>query len=341
MQRMQLLLLTFGFLPALALAEAELFDATGEAVRYSVRGERVNVWAEKDSQDDVSASRVVIQEAKPKRRRPFVPENFATLEPQGLAAIEPAAGGGKKPEPSQEVSGTAKPAGPIGLPKVLIGGKEVLTRREQLDKDRAETTPDALKGPEWQMLLDQRFNIILYAHSPSRGENGAPIQVIVFEDMGCGGCHEALGRIDAALHDFVSQTQVVSIYAPAASTAAASNQAAFYGKVAGRMKKYWEYRAAMVESKPTTADGLFDVLMKSGVRERDARTLMMTDARRFYRELDADALLARTFAASGEMPVVFVNGIRVGSGGVPLDNLSDVLGYVSARIERGLAEPGP
>ncbi|NBX86112.1 MAG: hypothetical protein EBQ80_02575 [Proteobacteria bacterium] len=346
MGKMLLLLLTVGALPAVALAGNELFDTAGEAVRYGLRGQRVDILAVREG--EVSATVAPALTTAPKRRRPFVPENFATLEPQPLAEIEPAAGGApKKKEGDGHGGGAAKEgeaAKPAAVPKITIGGKEVLTRTEQLAKDRAETTPEQLQGPEWQMLLDQRFNIIPYAHSPSKGENGAPIQVVIFEDVGCSKCHETLGRIDAALHDFVSQTQVLSIYAASNASGVAGsegNQAAFYGKVAGRMQKYWDFRATMIESKPTTSEGLFDALIKSGLRERDVRSLMMTDARRFYRELDADTLLARTFAAGGDMPVVFVNGIRVGSGGIPLEKLSDVLAYVSARIERGLAEPGP
>lgn len=237
--------------------------------------------------------------------------------------------------PPKDLEG--KPTDPNQLPKVTIGGQEVMTYRAKTAKDVSESTPSDLQGPVWKEILEKRFNITPYAHDPVQGQANAPIQVIIFEDLSCGQCLPTLGQMDTALAAYTSETSVVHVHAPLGRLQN-TNLPAFYGKVAARMGKFWEYRAALVSSRASTPDTVLDALLKTGVRERDVRSLMMTESRRFYREIDADVLLGRSFAV-GQPPIAFVNGIRVGTGGIPLDKLGDVLHYVSSRIARGLPEP--
>jgi hypothetical protein len=65
---------------------------------------------------------------------------------------------------------------------------------------------------------------------------------------------------------------------------------------------------------------------------------MLSEARRFYRELDGDTQQARALGM-GNTPGVLVNGIRLGDHGLPLTLLPDVLTYVRNRIHAGMAEP--
>lgn len=238
--------------------------------------------------------------------------------------------------PPKDLEGKVKTS-PDGLPKVVIGGQEVVTFKAKTARDVSESTPDDLRGPVWKEILDHRFNITPYAHDPAKGQATAPIQVILFEDLSCGQCLPTLGDTDMALAAYASETSVVHVHAPLGRLQN-TNLPAFYGKVAARMGKFWEYRATLISSRASTPETVLDALLKTGVRERDVRSLMMTDARRFYREIDADTLLSRSFAV-GQPPVIFVNGIRVGTGGIPLDKLGDVLHYVSERVARGLPEP--
>lgn len=240
--------------------------------------------------------------------------------------------------PSKDLEGNEAKETTNQLPKVIIGGKEVITYKTKTARAVSDSTPADLQGPLWKDFLEHRFsNIIPYAHDPIRGQPSAPIQVILFEDLSCGQCLPALGALDTALATYVSQTSVVHIHAPL-GTLQNTNLPAFYGKVAARMGKFWEFRANLIASHASTPDTVLDALLKTGIRERDVRGLMMTESRRFYREIDADVLLGRSFAV-GQPPVAFVNGIRVGVGGIPLEKFPDVLNYVSSRLAHGLEEP--
>lgn len=270
-----------------------------------------------------------------------------------MAQIEPAAGHGAEAPAKAEgghgsPSATGKTEGqksftgkeigtPPPLPTVTIGGQAIITKAQSLANDVADTTPDGLKTPAMLDYLTRRFNVTPYAHSPHRGDYKAPIQVIQFVDLSCGQCMPELAKIDAVLQDSSATVLLTQIHAPTAHFQD-TNMPAFYGKIAARAGVFWEYRANLIQNKPADANAIFDELVKSGVTVRDARSLMLNEARRFYRELDADALLARAFGVS-QPPVLFVNGIRVGEHGLPLDRLADVLNYVNARIQRGLPEP--
>lgn len=283
---------------------------------------------------------------------------------QGYAAIEPASGGGETQpeghEPKPESHGaktesgghepkatgksegkksfTGKTIGAVPtLPTVTIGGKAVISKAEMIANELNDTTPPALREGMFLPHLDRRFSITPYAHNPKRGPNDAQITAVIFADFSCGQCMPELAKIDAALARVSETVQTLHIHAPMVRFQD-TNMPAFYGKVAARGEVFWTYRDMLIAKPTTDANTLFDYLIASGMNIMQARSLMLTDARRFYRELDADSLLARSFSI-GNPPVVFVNGIRLGYGGLPLDKLSDVLEYLHQRITRGMNEP--
>lgn len=235
-------------------------------------------------------------------------------------------------------SHTGKEIGPMPeLPEVMIGGQRLITHEQQIMQDISESTPVGLKGPMWKDWLDHRFSITPFAHDPAMGPADAKIRVVQFVDLACTSCLGELGKIDAVMADYASTTLVTHVHAPSAKFQD-TNLAAFYGEVAARIGLFWQYRARLVRDKPTDGQGVFNLLIGIGVQVKDARMLMLNEARRFYREMDADAMLARTFFVSAN-PVVFVNGIRVGDGGIPLEKLGDVMDYVTRRLAHGLPEP--
>lgn len=319
-----LIAVPFG-MPSKVEAAAELFPATDVTARYDVVS-----WIQ-DWFATTRTARLDVFDAR-------------------LAAIEPAAGHGEaKPADGQSEpaahgksegvkSHTGKVIGaPPPLPAVTIGGKTIQTHSESIAGDLKAVTPKSLDNTFEQESLERRFSITPYVHSPSRGDPKAPVQVIQFADLSCGQCMPELAKIDAAIQDISGSVYIRHIHAPM-ERFQDTNMPAFYGKIADRAGVFWAYRANLIQHNPSTADAMFDELVKSGVAMPDARGMMLTEARRFYRELDADSLLARTFGV-GRPPVVFVNGIRVGASGIPLDKLPDVLHYVTGRIERGLPEP--
>lgn len=307
--------------PADTHAEAELFPGTEITVRYDVVG-----WVKGFISKAIATEQRIAMDAE-------------------LAAIEPAAGGGGghgepaahgKSEGQKSFSGKDLTAAPE-LPTVTIGGKTVVTYAKSIENDLKAAMPEAFAKSSDKDFLERRFNITPYAHSPARGDPKAPIVVYQFTDLSCGQCMPELAKIDAALQDISGSIYIRHIHAPM-ERFQDTNMPAFYGKIADRGGLFWEYRANLIHENPSTSDAMFDLLVKTGVPIAEARSMMLTEARRFYRQLDADALLARTFGV-GRPPTVFVNGIRVGDGGIPLDKLPEVLSYVNARLERDLPEP--
>ncbi|MBI1308255.1 MAG: hypothetical protein GC129_00155 [Proteobacteria bacterium] len=315
----------------------ELFDAQAQAARYSLDFAAIEPAAGEEAPAGAGHTPAATEEEPA-----VVVDGVDEAAPSASEAHddaaanegEHAAGEGEGHAPKKK--SPVKPL-PPELPKVTIGGVPVITHEMQIAEAVSESTPQAFKQRGMDEFLAHRANIIPYAHDPSRGELDAPVQVVLFEDLSCGQCLPQMAAIDAKLADYTSQTHVVQVLA-ASARYQDTNLTAFYGKVAQRVGKFWDYRAKVIAGNLTDPDALFDLLVDTGVPARTVRSMMQSEARRFYRELDADSLLARTFAV-GKPPVVYVNGIRVGEGGLPLDKLSDVLSYVTGRIAHGLPEP--
>lgn len=295
----------------------ELFDDRAHSVRFSLAGLWEKLWEPRG----VHAEAV-------------------------LAAIAPAAGDEGHGEPAEGEGGehaakkshtgkdlTGKPS----IPTVMIGGQAVVTSKDQRAKDVSASTPPGLKGPATTAMLEQRARIKTYAHSPVSGPSNARINVVLFEDLSCNQCMPFVAKIDTALQAYASDTRVTFVNAPTLKFQD-TNQPAFFGKIAAKMGAFWTYRAKLIANPPADDAALFNELIDSGVKLADARSMMLADARRFYRELDGDALLAESFRVN-KPPVVYVNGIRLGEGGLPLESLDNVLSYVHKRIELKLGEP--
>ena len=161
--------------------------------------------------------------------------------------------------------------------------------------------------------------------------------MIELTDLACTPCLAQLTKLEPVLQDFSSSIVRTHIHVPA-ETRQDTNLPAFYGKVAARSGAFWAYRNALQKAAEITPDVALQALLSTGLKERAVRQLMLSDARRFYRELDADTTLARHFAIS-QPPVLLVNGIRLGHGGLSLDLLRDVLTYVQNRMNHGLEQP--
>lgn len=290
-----------------------------------------------------------------------------------LDAIEPAGGSAKTEAPAtseghsapttgsgegESHSKSTKPGAPPPLPSVTIGGNVVETKVSALAKLQAATTPIALQTPNYKFMLERRIALTPYAHNPQQGQDQATnvlklklipkIQVIELNDLACVSCLNEVAKLEPVLQDFSSSLVRTHIQV-AKATQQDTNLPAFYGKVAARSGTFWAYRQALLvlagaQATPNAAatiapDDALTALLTTGLKERAVRQIMIWDARRFYRELDADQLLARHFALS--MPPIFlVNGIQVGgTNGLPLTMLRDVIIYVQNRLNAELEEP--
>jgi protein-disulfide isomerase len=276
-------------------------------------------------------------------------------------AVEPAAGGhgeepakkeGESPAAGHETSGNEKAGeGSEGghsasggkkekepeFPHVTIGGEDVLTHVDLIARETSNSVPAILKKQLYVDILGVRMVVNTYAHTPQRGDRDARIKVVEFADLGCSKCIDTLREVDADLKPYENKISLAHVYAPSVE-GMGTNMAAFYGKLAERTGKFWEYRQKVMEAKPSTVEATLDILMQLGISEMEARSMLMTESRRFYREMDADTLLARSLG-TGNTPTIFINGIRVGGEGIPIDKLPEVMEYVESRIKNNLPEP--
>jgi protein-disulfide isomerase len=210
-------------------------------------------------------------------------------------------------------------------PSITLGSLKVETSKNLKADAEIAFTPASLRGAETLELLKRRFHFTPYAHDPARGPLGAPISMVEFSDLSCLACMDDLKKADELFEKSAGNLRYVQVYLPV-DAAHQTNLAAFYGKVAQRGGKFWEFRKALFDLKDPAPEAYFDALVTAGVPATDARRWLSTEARRFYRELDADAQLSRALGLD-KPPHFFVNGIHLGDGGIPRAHLADVMSY--------------
>lgn len=276
------------------------------------------------------------------------------LSDAALAAIEPASGGGEADsaegaetaaEPQEEAPGESTDSGD-GKPKddgkkrshtgkvlsaepqfplVTIGGERVITNIMKFEEDLATATPDTLNEGNEPRILRQRTKLITYAHNPVSGTATPRLSIVEFTDLACQPCMKTLEAVDKLMAEHPNDIRLVNVHTPL-NRFNPVNLPAFYGKVAQRGGVFWEYRKALETVTDGTPEIYFDTLMKVGMNRTQARRLMQTEARRFYRELDADAVLTKQMGLHTP-PHVYVNGIHLGQDFIKLEKLPDVVAY--------------
>jgi protein-disulfide isomerase len=244
----------------------------------------------------------------------------------GDIAVSGTAGNGAAEEDETKKSFTGKVlSAEQAMPSISLGILKVETRKDLKSDAEAAFTPASLRKPETEELLKRRFHFTPYAHDAWRGNGNAPITLVEFSDLSCVACMDDLKKADELYESNKNTLRYIQVYLPV-DNAHQTNLAAFYGKVAQRGGKFWEFRQALFDVKESSPEAYFNALVSAGVSAADARRWLATEARRFYRELDADAQLARALGLD-KPPHFFIDGIHVGDGGIPRAQLADVLTY--------------
>lgn len=279
-----------------------------------------------------------------------VPQPPTTLADAELAAIEPASGGEPAPaeghgdspaEGHSSAEETGAPADNVKkshsgkvlnepkFPDVTIGGEKVITNLMQFEQDLATATPDSLREGDEPRILRQRTKLITYAHNPTLGPSQARLTLVEFTDLACQPCIKTMQAVDKEMASHPNDIRLINVHTPL-NRFNPVNMPAFYGKVAQRGGVFWEYRREIEGLADATPDKYFDALMKAGMNRVQARRLMQTEARRFYRELDADSTLTKQMGLLTP-PHVYVNGIHLGGDFIRLEKLPDVVTYELSR----------
>ncbi|MFZ2619642.1 MAG: hypothetical protein WAX89_02110 [Alphaproteobacteria bacterium] len=208
---------------------------------------------------------------------------------------------------------------------ITIGGKNVMEEIRPKSQFELLPLPAALQTPEYMHYMRNRLMLESYAHNPTKGDIQAPVTIVELSDLGCLPCMEKLKAFDKDLADMPNLIRLVHVHAPV-PTAAPSQLAGFYGKMAQSVGKFWEYRTFVQNNKETDANAYFNGLRQLGMDDNKIRMAAIRDARRFYRELDADAALIRQ-AKLKHSPMWLVSGVQVAPSAIPLDKLKHVVEY--------------
>ncbi len=214
-------------------------------------------------------------------------------------------------------------------PIVTISGREIITRSAKKEKTFINVLPEALQTKRSRALLEKRTHIVPANHNPYTGSTTAPLQIILFSDMSCTPCvtlEKELNKIKEK-EKLADHMRITHIYMPENVTRG-TNLAEFYGKLAQKYGKFWEYREALLKMRNLNEEAYLELLLEIGVSKMKTRSSAIRHARKFYKELDWDAAFAKKSRLKNP-PHIFINGIHLGSNGIDLKYLPDIINYES------------
>lgn len=219
------------------------------------------------------------------------------------------------------------------VPKITIGGHQVLTNEQLKHQAFDEDLPESLRNDRARMAIENRRRLQIWNHTPMRGPENAPVVILEITDFSCISCQDLSKHVDNvfAMDKFAGKIQHYVMHLPV-DPYNLTNSAAFYSRLAFDAGYFWEYRKELYDISSATDNVFIDKLLGIGVEEKEIRTLTRNNARRYYRELDADTKTAKSL---GEMrpPALYVNGIKIG-GSVTLQELEPLLEYEVKLYER-------
>ena len=193
----------------------------------------------------------------------------------------------------------------------------------------AELPPGAVKvpSPDEMPVLDRAARA--HAHldrGPSRGPTTAPVTIVVFTDMVCPHCGNALGTIDQLWDEYPSKLRLVVKEMPVHKSAELAAEAAFAADAQG---KFWELHDLMLAHQDDLSrDALLALAPQIGLDVATFRTAL--DTHQYKPSVAADMASAAELELTGT-PSFVINGRRV-IGNYPIAELRAI-------IDEALANP--
>jgi protein-disulfide isomerase len=232
------------------------------------------------------------------------------------------------PKPSTGLPKKAKAKLPLEHPPVHILGKEVIpgSNKKRIVPRSVEILPENLQTERARAAIAMRRDMNIYKHNPYYGPIDAPITIIEMTDLNCLQCMTFLKGVDEVLKQekYTDKVRYVHVHLPV-DLYNSTNPAAFYGKIAQEQGVFWEYRKQLFSIAEIKDNTFIDKLVNVGGNPIEIRNLVRFNARKFYKELDADALSAKNMGET-RPPVLFVNGIKVGYN-IKIEELASLLDY--------------
>lgn len=217
-------------------------------------------------------------------------------------------------------------------PSITIGGSTISSFNPYAHFQKSDgLLPDSLKNPEFKKKLKNKIYVKAFSHSPRIGVKYAPIEIIEFMDLGCGeNCMEIMQKLSKLQERHPQKVRLTHIYMPAKE---GLNMVNFYGKIAAKNDVFWPYRKRILTENIAEGQKALEELLDLGVSRAAIRLAARREADAYYKELDQEKFLADKLELRNP-PHLFVNGIHVGEGGIPLDKLEDVILYELMQIKK-------
>lgn len=166
---------------------------------------------------------------------------------------------------------------------------------------------------------------------PSQGPADAPVTVVVFSDMQCKYCGDALGSLDQLQEDFSDKLRLVVKQMPVHKTAELAAEAALAAEAQG---KFWELHDLMMAQQDDLSLGALLAMGKQAGLDVAALRKDLT-AHTYARAVDADLATAKELELNGT-PAFVINGQRI-VGNQPIAQLR---GLVNEALAEASASPG-
>ncbi len=216
------------------------------------------------------------------------------------------------------------------IPSITINGRTIISSGPNQISNNDVLLPDSLKNPDFKKQLNSTSVIKLFTHTPKTGLAYAPIEIIEFMDLGCPeSCRNIAQRLTKLQERHADKVKFAHIYMPAKDVL---NPVNFYGKIAHKEGVFWQFREKILLENITRAEEALRALLDLNVSRDAIRLAARRDAEKFYRELDQEKLLAMKLALK-KPPHLFINGIHIGEGGIPLENLEDVILFELVKLK--------
>src|SRR5262249_31086454 len=147
---------------------------------------------------------------------------------------------------------------------------------------------------------------------PARGPANAPVTIVIFTDLMCVHCGNALGSIDQLWDEFPGKLRIVVKQFPVHAAAELPAEAALAADAQG---KFWEMHALMLAHQDQLSrDGLLALGERAGLDVGALRTAL--DRHSYAAAVDADKATAKELDVQGT-PTFVING-RVVGGNMPV-----------------------
>lgn len=231
--------------------------------------------------------------------------------------------------PAAVAAPSAGPAAPSAAPAVARPSVQpiVATPSTPALPAQADRSRNRAPDPDDLPVLDRATIERTQLHrGPARGPAGAPITIVVFTDLTCIHCGNALGTIDQLWDEYSGKLRLVMKQLPVQLAGGLPAEAVLAADAQG---KFWELHDLMIAHQDELShDGLVALAQRAGLDVAAFRTAL--DQHTYAAAVNADKATAAELAIEAT-PAFVINGKRV-IGNRPLDQMRAVVDQALAEL---------